>query len=203
MKARYAVGGAIGALVGAALWWRKNPSACPYGQRFWVEMPHPFITRERLLNMLDPKPGERFLEIGPGTGYYSLDVARSLQPDGVLEIFDLQQEMLDHTAKRAADAGIDNIVPTQGDAQQLPYPDGVFDAVYLVTVLGEIPDQSKALHEIARVLKPSGRAVFGELMGDPHVVTLGQLRSRAAAARLVYHSRVGNTLGYFARFRPT
>lgn len=203
MKARYAIGGAIGALVGAALWWRKNPSACPYGQRFWVEMPHPFITRERLLNMLDPKPGERFLEIGPGTGYYSLDVARSLQPDGVLEIFDLQQEMLDHTAKRAADAGIDNIVPTQGDAQQLPYPDGVFDAVYLVTVLGEIPDQSKALHEIARVLKPTGRAVFGELMGDPHVVTLGQLRSRAAAARLVYHSRVGNTLGYFARFRPT
>lgn len=203
MKAKYAVGGAIGALVGAALWWRKNPSACPYGQRFWVEMPHPFVTRERLLNMLDPKPGERFLEIGPGTGYYSLDVARSLQPDGVLEIFDIQQEMLDHTAKRAADAGIDNIVPTQGDAQQLPYPDGVFDAVYLVTVLGEIPDQSKALHEIARVLKPTGRAVFGELMGDPHVVTLGQLRSRAAAARLVYHSRVGNTLGYFARFRPT
>lgn len=203
MKAKYAVGGAIGALVGAALWWRKNPSACPYGQRFWVEMPHPFVTRERLLNMLDPKPGERFLEIGPGTGYYSLDVARSLQPDGVLEIFDIQQEMLDHAAKRAADAGIDNIVPTQGDAQQLPYPDGVFDAVYLVTVLGEIPDQSKALHEIARVLKPTGRAVFGELMGDPHVVTLGQLRSRAAAARLVYHSRVGNTLGYFARFRPT
>lgn len=203
MKAKYAVGGAIGALVGAALWWRKNPSACPYGQRFWVEMPHPFVTRERLLNMLDPKPGERFLEIGPGTGYYSLDVARSLQPDGVLEIFDIQQEMLDHTAKRAADTGIDNIVPTQGDAQQLPYPDGVFDAVYLVTVLGEIPDQSKALHEIARVLKPTGRAVFGELMGDPHVVTLGQLRSRAAAARLVYHSRVGNTLGYFARFRPT
>lgn len=203
MKAKYAVGGAIGALVGAALWWRKNPSACPYGQRFWVEMPHPFVTRERLLNVLDPKPGERFLEIGPGTGYYSLDVARSLQPDGVLEIFDIQQEMLDHTAKRAADTGIDNIVPTQGDAQQLPYPDGVFDAVYLVTVLGEIPDQSKALHEIARVLKPTGRAVFGELMGDPHVVTLGQLRSRAAAARLVYHSRVGNTLGYFARFRPT
>ena len=36
------------ATLGAALWWRKNPSACPYGQRFWVEAPHPIITRERL-----------------------------------------------------------------------------------------------------------------------------------------------------------
>ena len=38
--------------VAAALWWRRNPSACPYSQRFWVEAPHPFITRERLLEAL-------------------------------------------------------------------------------------------------------------------------------------------------------
>lgn len=36
------------AVAGAAAWWRKHPSACPYGQRFWIEAPHPFITRERL-----------------------------------------------------------------------------------------------------------------------------------------------------------
>ena len=37
-----------GGLVAAALWWRQHPSPCPYGQRFWVEAPHPFITRARL-----------------------------------------------------------------------------------------------------------------------------------------------------------
>jgi len=42
-----------------ALWWRRHPSACPYAQRFWVEAPHPLITRDRLLRVLDPRPGER------------------------------------------------------------------------------------------------------------------------------------------------
>ena len=60
------LGGA--AVLGAAVWWRRNPSACPYSQRFWVEAPHPFITRERLREILEPSPGERLLEVGPGTG---------------------------------------------------------------------------------------------------------------------------------------
>ena len=93
----------------AALWWRRNPSACPYSQRFWVQAPHPFITRERLRETLAPQPGERVLEIGPGTGYYTLDLAQWLGPDGRLEIFDLQQEMLDHTMGRVAERGLANV----------------------------------------------------------------------------------------------
>jgi hypothetical protein len=57
------------AVTGAALWWRRHPSACPYSQRFWVEAPHPFITRARLREALAPSPGSRVLEVGPGTGY--------------------------------------------------------------------------------------------------------------------------------------
>ncbi len=96
----------IGATLAAALWWRKNPSACPYSQRFWVEAPHPLITRARLREVLDPRPGERLLEIGPGTGYYTLELAGWLAPEGSLEVFDLQQEMLDHTMRRAAERGL-------------------------------------------------------------------------------------------------
>ena len=70
------------AVVAVALWWRKNPSACPYNQRFWVEAPHPLITRARLREALAPRPGETMLEVGPGTGYYSLEVARWLEPSG-------------------------------------------------------------------------------------------------------------------------
>ena len=88
-------------IIGAALWWRKNPSACPYGQRFWLEPPHPLITRSRLRKVLVPVPGERLLEVGPGTGYYSLHVADWIGPTGRLDVFDLQQEMLDHTMRHA------------------------------------------------------------------------------------------------------
>ena len=195
-----AVGGAI---VAAALWWRKHPSACPYGQRFWVEAPHPFITRDRLREVLTPQPGERVLEVGPGTGYYSLDMAGSLSPAGQLDIFDLQQEMLDHTVRRANERGLSNVVPARGDARQLPYPDGIFDAAYLTAVLGEIPDQGAALRELARVLKPGGRLVVGELFGDPHWVSPKRLCEGADAAGLTFTRRSGTPLGYFARFdRP-
>ena len=66
----------------------------------------------------------------------------------------------------------------------LPYDDDSFDAAYLVTVLGEIPDQDAALRELARVLQPGGRLVVGELFGDPHMVTSGKLRERAGARGL-------------------
>ena len=110
-----------GAVLAAALWWRRNPSACPYNQRFWVQAPHPLITRERLRQALAPAPGERVLEIGPGTGYYALEMAEWLAPDGTLDVLDVQQEMLDHTLRRARERGIANVTATRGDARSLPY----------------------------------------------------------------------------------
>lgn len=188
------------AITGAAVWWRRNPSACPYNQRFWVQAPHPFITHDRIRDALGDLTGERVLEVGPGTGYYALPVADWIGPDGQLDIFDLQQKMLDHTVRRAAEHGLKNILPTQGDARSLPYAEDTFDAAYLVAVLGEIPDQQAALSELARVLKPGGRLVVGELWGDPHVVPINRLRDRADSAGLHFERRVGPRVGFFAAF---
>jgi protein-L-isoaspartate O-methyltransferase len=190
------------AVIAVALWWRKNPSACPYSQRFWVDAPHPIITRDRLREVLDPSGGERVLEIGPGTGYYTLDMARWLVPGGSVEIFDLQQEFLDHTMRRAVAEGLTNVHSTQGDATALPYEDDSFDAVVLTAVLGEIPDQDAAMSEIARVLKADGRLVVGELFGDPHFTTPGALESRGETAGLRLEHRSGPALAYFARLTP-
>jgi SAM-dependent methyltransferase len=196
--------GRVGALliavaIAAALWWRRNPSACPYSQRFWVQAPHPLITRERLRRVLEPTPGERVLEIGPGTGYYTLDLADWVGAEGAVEILDVQRQMLDHTIRRAAGHGAANVTATEGDARDLRYDKDSFDAVVLTTVLGEIPDQDAALREIARVLRPDGRLVVGELAGDPHFVAPGSLERRAAAAGLRLVRRDGPWLGYFAR----
>jgi len=199
MHPRRLLGAAALATLGAALWWRKNPSACPYGQRFWVEAPHPVITRDRLRSILRPEPGERILEIGPGTGYYTLDLAEWVGPEGRIEIFDLQQKFLDHTAERATEQGLTNVVPTQGDATALPYEDDSMDAVVLTAVLGEIPDPVAALCEIARVLKSSGCLVVGELFGDPHFTTQAALKRLADEADLAWEERSGNWFAYFAR----
>src|ERR1044072_677456 len=161
MRARRLLGVAGLATLAAALWWRKNPSAWPYGQRFWVEAPHPVISRDRLCRVLQPQPGERLRETGVGPCYYSRDMAGWVAPDGTLELFDLQQKFLDHVMRASAERGLTNLVPTQGDATALPYEDASIDAVVLTAVLGEIPDTAAALKGIPRVLKPDGRLVVG------------------------------------------
>jgi len=202
VRPRHLLGAAAAATLAGALWWRKNPSACPYGQRFWVEAPHPIISRERLRSVLRPEPGERLLEIGVGTGYYSLDLAEWIGPEGTVELFDLQQEFLDHVMRRAGERGLGNLVPRQGDATDLPYEEGSIDAVVLTAVLGEIPDSAAALREIRRVLKPGGRLVVGELFGDPHFTTRAGLERLGGEAGLVLGERSGNWFGYFARLTP-
>jgi len=199
-RTAFAVAGAT--VAAAALWWRKNPSACPYGQRFWVEAPHPIITRERLRSVLEPEPGERILEIGPGVGYYTLDMAEWVGAEGSVEIFDLQQEFLDHVMMRAAERSLANIVPTQGDATAIPYEDDSVDAVVLTAVLGEIPEPVAALRQIQRVLKPDGRLIVGELFGDPHFTTQPALKRQASEADLAWETHSGNWFGYFARLTP-
>ncbi|MGH2952477.1 MAG: class I SAM-dependent methyltransferase [Solirubrobacterales bacterium] len=199
MRATLPVSAALG-LAGVAYWLRKHPSACPYSQRFFVELPHPLITRERLRAVLCPEPGERVLEIGPGTGYYTLDMAAWVGPGGRIDIFDIQQQFLDHTLDRASRRGLDNVHATQGDARELPYEDGTFDACVLVAVLGEIPDPEAALREIGRVLRSDGRLVVGELaFPDPHFTAPGALRRRAEGAGLRLEHRDGPPFGYFAR----
>jgi ubiquinone/menaquinone biosynthesis C-methylase UbiE len=156
-----------------------------------------------LREILSPQPGERVLEVGPGSGYYSLHAARWLEPDGTLEVLDIQQEMLEHTMRRAQTLSISNIIPTRGDAQALPYPDGRFDAAYLVATLGEVPDKERALHELGRVLKPGGRLLVGESQPDPHMVSFDKLRMLADVAGLSNERRVGGRLGYLASLRAS
>ncbi|WP_121743161.1 class I SAM-dependent methyltransferase [Natronorubrum halophilum] len=180
---------------------RRDPSACPYHSRFALSLPRPFVKRRRLRRALEPQSGERILEIGPGTGYYTLAAAEWITPGGTLDVIDTQQKMIGRLEQRATEQEITNITSQQGDAQHLPYDDDAFDAAYLVTVLGEVPDQDAALRELSRVVKSGGRVVVGETLPDPHMVPVDSLRDRAANAGFEYDCRFGWTGGYIARFR--
>jgi len=159
------------------------------------------MRRETLVALLAPAPGERVLEIGPGTGYYSLEIAPRLVPGGPLDLLDIQQPMLDEVRQRAASVGIANIQTTQSDAQALPFPDATFDAAFLVATLGEIPDKRLALREVRRVLKPGGRLVVGEGQPDPHIVSGAGPRDFADEAGVRFERHEGNRFGFLARFR--
>lgn len=98
--------GALGAWLGLRAFVALRPTAFPYFAREILDVPRPLLTRRALLEILQPEPGERMLEVGPGTGYYTLAVASRLEPDGIVEILDVRRRFLDHTVARAHRHGL-------------------------------------------------------------------------------------------------
>ena len=143
-RALAVAGASAVAAAAAAAWWYTDSAPYPYAQRRLLDLPLPFLTNRRLDALLGIRPGERVLEIGPGTGLQALHVAGLLGSEGRLDIIDVQDVMLEHVMRRARAAGITSITAAKADARQLPFPAATFDAAYLVTVLGEIPDPAAA-----------------------------------------------------------
>jgi SAM-dependent methyltransferase len=193
---------ALCADVTGRVWSRRSPVPMPYFLWCALLLPRGPHSPKNLERVLKPRNGERILEIGPGIGVHALPVASSLLPNGVLDVLDVQQNMLDKLALRAARNGLTNIMPKQGDAQKLPYPDRAFDAAYLISVLGEIPDTVAALCELKRVLKPRGRLVVSEVLIDPDFISLSALQGKAVDAGFVLERSVGPGFAYSALLRP-
>jgi len=201
-RARVIAGASAVAVAATAAWWYTDSAPYPYAQRKILDLPLPFLTNRRLDALLGVRRGERVLEVGPGTGLQALYVAGLLGEEGRLDIVDIQDQMLDHVVNRARAARITSITAARADARQLPFPDATFDAAYLVTVLGEIPEPAAAVCELGRVLKPTGRLVVGEFL-DRHYVPVVDLLRYGNAAGLELSGRLGPPLAYFARLRST
>ena len=189
------------AAVAAGAWWFTDQAPYPYAQRRLLDLQLPFLAKADLDQILQPRPGERMLELGPGTGLQTLHIAPQLGPEGLLDIVDIQQEMLDHVMGRAAEKALDIVHPHRADARELPFEDQTFDAVYLVTALGEIPEPDRVLAAAARVLKPGGRLVVGEFF-DRHWIPFSRLHCLADTQGLHLTARRGPSMAYLARFRP-
>ena len=169
-------------------WWerlrgRLRPRACPYSLAGALEVPGRRLVAapERVLNAFGVRAGETVLEIGPGTGFYSIEAARRVGPRGRLICLDIQPDMLQHTRRRLQAASLEADF-VQADACALPLRSASVDHVLLITVLGEIPDRPAALAEIGRVLHPGGHLSVAEQFPDPDFVTRRTLRSQLTAA---------------------
>lgn len=181
---------------------RRTSLGGPNILSLFLHVPRPLLSRERVLRMLAPAPGQRVLEIGPGPGYYTLDLATALAPNGSLDLLDIEASMLQTVMQRAGERRIGNISSHVGDAQACPFPDATFDAILTAATLGEIPDQAQALREMRRVLKPTGHLIIAEGQPDPHIVTRKALATLAEGEGFTIADWEGNALGYVARLEP-
>lgn len=103
------------------------------------------------------QPGETVLDVGCGTGVVAITAA---QAGARVSGIDLTPELLEHARANQTIAGCGDIEWTQGDAENLPYPDATFDVV--LSQFGHIfaPRPDVAIAEMRRVLKPGGRVAF-------------------------------------------
>src|SRR4030042_2526553 len=121
------------------------------GYRRRIQPPSQLVERSGI------KKGMQVLDLGCGSGAFTPFIARTVGGKGKVYALDLQADMLKELEKKLSkpeNRDIKNIKLIEGNAYELPFEDGSLDLVNMVTVLQEIPDRNKALHEVRRVLKP-------------------------------------------------
>jgi SAM-dependent methyltransferase len=141
---------------------RAEPAAGRFGPRSYAEWRATRlgeiterIERRLLLRLVGEAGGRTALDVGCGDGAF----ARELRARGAARVVgcDIDPRMI---ARAAAGGGV---LCAVARAERLPFPDASFDLVTIVTVLAFLPEPERALAEIARVLKPGGRLVVGDL----------------------------------------
>ena len=121
--------------------------------------------RAKLVKALGRPPAKPFgdtLEIGAGTGYFTLNLAQ-LRLIEHPTVSDISPGMLDALTESANRLGI-AVTPVACEAAELPFDDESFDLVFGHAVLHHIPDLATAFEEFRRVLRPGGTLAF---MGEP------------------------------------
>lgn len=108
-------------------------------------------------------PGETLLDLGCGAGIDTVLAAQRTGPTGHVVALDFLSEMLERTSAAAAEAGLANVGPLEGDIEAIPLADGSVDHVISNGVINLAPRKARVLAECARVLRPGGKLTVADL----------------------------------------
>ena len=122
------------------------------------------------------RAGDTVLDVGSGSGTDALIASQLVGVSGKVIGLDMSEAMRDKLRSNASALGAANLDVIEGNAEEIPLPDGLVDVVTSNGVLNLVPDKAKAIREIARVLKPSGRLQLADIV-------VGSLPSDACRAQ--------------------
>lgn len=148
----------------------------------WLERP----TREAeertdlLLDNLPLEADDVVADLGAGTGYFSLPMARRVPAGRVLAV-DIQPEMLEIVSRRAQAAGLANVEPVLASETDPGLPPGQVDLVLMVDAYHEFSHPREVMTGIVRGLKPGGRVVLIEYRAEDPAVPILELHKMSEA----------------------
>ncbi|MBI4889774.1 MAG: class I SAM-dependent methyltransferase [Acidobacteria bacterium] len=151
---------------------------------------------EEVIAALDLKPGQAVADIGAGTGYFSIRLARSKAAPAVFAV-DIEPSMLDYIQKRAEQEGLRNVRTVEGGERSPNLPEPV-DCVLMVNTYHHIADRPGYFRNVGKLLKPGGRVAIidyrkGGTMGPAreHRFTAEEITAEMAKAGYTLAARPG------------
>ncbi len=117
---------------------------------------------EKVLALVEVRPGERVLDIGCGPGVFTVPLARAVAESGQVFGADLQPEMVEACERRVESLGLSNVAVGRSEENAIPLPPRSVDLVFACHLLHELEDPPAFLAEVRRVLRPAGRLVVIE-----------------------------------------
>ena len=112
---------------------------------------------EQIMDALGIAEASVVADVGAGSGWFTVRLARRVGPNGVVYAQDVQQEMLAAISRRVQREGLINVRPILGKGSEPRLPRNTLDAIVLVGVYNEIGDKITMLRNLAAALKPQGR----------------------------------------------
>ncbi len=171
---------------------RQIAGVCGFGGcETWLERPEREQEEnpEGALDALNLKAGMTVADVGAGTGYMSLKLAKRVGTTGKVYAEDVQPEMLQQVRANAAKAKAANVITVQGSYADPMLPKGQMDLVLLADVYHEFSEPQKMLRGIRDSLKPDGRLVLLEYrkedpkipIREEHKMTVAEVRTELQA----------------------
>jgi ubiquinone/menaquinone biosynthesis C-methylase UbiE len=149
-----------------------------------------WLPTDEVLAVLCVQPGDVIADIGAGTGYFTLPLARAIGPEGKLWAVDSQAEMLSLLKQKADAEVMHNIEPVHAEADSTTLPDAICNLVFLANDWHEFENRDAVLREASRILAPGGRIAILDWRTDVEPVHGPPLAHRIAPANALEEMRL-------------
>jgi len=135
-----------------------------YFERYIAMLEHPdreaYQKPDQVLVVLEFKPGDRVADIGAGSGYFTIRLAKAVGPTGIVWAIDVEQAMLDHIEERIQEENLQNVKLKLVREEDPQLPAGSMDTIMIVHTYSYLPNRIEYARKLRAALAPGGRVVI-------------------------------------------